>query len=128
MHSTFSSPKKNSGSDLVIHAWVVLNTITLVLFMLIDKPLPVQNSFKAFRCLCGSSGESEITTISSPYSNICIAIRARCAPEPPNLSMYYDTSSTKSVGDTRHPCFMPIVLATASDKPLEDHTFPDTDS
>ena len=42
MYSTFSSPKKNSGSDLVTHAWVVLNTITLVLLMLIDKPLSIQ--------------------------------------------------------------------------------------
>ena len=29
-------------TDLVIHAWVVLNTITLVLSMLIDKPLSVK--------------------------------------------------------------------------------------
>ena len=27
MHGTFSFPKKNSNSDLITHAWVVLNTI-----------------------------------------------------------------------------------------------------
>ena len=37
MHATFSSPKKNSGFDLVTHAFVALNTITLVLSMFIDK-------------------------------------------------------------------------------------------
>ena len=82
MYSTISFPKKNSGSDLVTHAWVVWNTINLVLSMFIDKPLSVQNSFKAFRYLCSPSGESEISPIST-YSNICIAILARRAPEPP---------------------------------------------
>ena len=79
--------EKQHGSSmcwvcLVTHAWVGLNTITLVLSMLIDKPLSIQNSFKAFRCLCSPSGESEISTISSAYCNICIAIPSRCAPEP----------------------------------------------
>ena len=37
--------------------------------------------------LCLSKPLSEISTISSAYSNICIAIPARRAPEPPNLSM-----------------------------------------
>ena len=31
------------------------------------------------------------------------------------------------MGDSGHPCFTLIVLATASDKPLEDRTFPDMD-
>ena len=56
MYATFSSPKKNDGFDIVNHASVALNTITLVLFVFTKKTLSIQNTFKAFRYLYSPSG------------------------------------------------------------------------
>ena len=68
---------------------------------------------------------------STAYSNISIAIHTKNAPEPTDLSMYYNGSSiqkTKRVGKSRQPYFNPIVLTTAFHNPLKDCTFPDMDS
>ena len=49
--------------------------------------------FKVFRCLCSPFRVSEISTISSAYSYICMAIPAGHASDPQNLSMLCDTLS-----------------------------------
>ena len=54
------------------------------LSMIIDKPLFVESTFKAFGC--SSFGEQKISTILSTYSNICMAMLSRHAPEILNLN------------------------------------------
>ena len=51
LYTTFSSSKK--GFHLVTHAWVVINTITLVLSRLTGKSFSIQTDFNAFQCLYG---------------------------------------------------------------------------
>ena len=85
----FSSPKKNSCSDLVTYTWVVLDIINPFNFLKVHrhKSLVIQNDFKASRCHCSSFGKLEINTMSLKFSNISMSILAKHAPEPPNLFM-----------------------------------------
>ena len=64
-----------------------INTITLVLLKFTKKHLPVQRDFKEFGCLCHPYRESEISTMSSTYSNIYMVTPVKHAPKPPNLSI-----------------------------------------
>ena len=90
---------KNSSFDLVTHAWVLLTAMTLVFSRLLDKSVSVQNDFKSSRYLCRHSGELEINTMPSGYSNIGLSILVKHASKPHNISMQVDVSSMKDIRD-----------------------------
>ena len=51
------------------------------------------------RSLCSPSGELEINTMPSGYSNIGLSILVKHASKPHNISMQVDVSSMKDIRD-----------------------------